>query len=53
MPGYKSADIGQRMQTQKKRETMAQVKIQQRQQGAGKFQIRQPKDKKRIPRFAA
>ena len=50
MPAFKLVITAQ---TKTKRDTMAQVKIQQRKQGAGKFQVRQPKTKNPIPRFAA
>ena len=52
MPGYKVA-MGQLMQSTRKRDTMAQVKQQQRQRGAAKFQVRKAKAKISVPRFAA
>ena len=51
MPGFKLFRL-QELILAKKRDTMAQVKQQQRRTDAGKFQVRKYKMKKPAPRFA-
>ena len=45
--------LASRKQVALKRDTMAQIKAEQRKQGAEKFQVRPAQPKRKIPRFAA
>ena len=51
MPGYKV--LSERKVASLRKDTMAQVKAQQRKQGAGRFQVRPVIVKPKVPRFAA